>query len=148
MVFQNKNVSWKSHRATTRGPTKDFRAYHGEQWSSSPLPSVPVSDQESPEGVWLVLGPHHEDSHIQGSRCSARGLMEARVSRETPWVSRKSWLESQEELRDTIKGWCLHSSTIVTQGGQGIMGGGEETPLSAVRPCGVGVPPSETLDMS
>ena len=26
--------------------------------------------------------------------------------------------------------------------------GDEETPLSAVRPCGMGVPPSEALDMS
>ena len=28
------------------------------------------------------------------------------------------------------------------------MGGGEETPLSVVRPCGMGVPPSEALGMS
>ena len=32
--------------------------------------------------------------------------------------------------------------------GQGITGGGEKTPLSAVRSCGMGVPPSEALDMS
>ena len=37
-----------------------------------------------------MLGPHQGDSHIQGSRCSVRGLMEAKVSR--------------EELRDMIKG--------------------------------------------
>jgi hypothetical protein len=30
----------------------------------------------------------------------------------------------------------------------GVMGGGEETPLSAVRPCGKGVPPSMALDIS
>ena len=23
--------------------------------------------KESPKGVWLVLGPHHEDSHTRGS---------------------------------------------------------------------------------
>ena len=30
----------------------------------------------------------------------------------------------------------------------GITGGGKETPLSAVRPFGMGVPPSKALDMS
>ena len=60
----------------------------------------------------------------------------------------ESWLESQEELCDTIKGWCLYSGTMVTQEGQGITGGGEEIPLSAVKPCGMGVPPSKALDMS
>jgi hypothetical protein len=30
----------------------------------------------------------------------------------------------------------------------GVMGGGEETPPSAVRPRGMGVPPSWALDMS
>ena len=63
-------------------------------------------------------------------------------------MSRESWLESQEGLRDTIKGWCLHSGTMVTRKGQGVTDGGEETPLSAVRPCGMGVPPSGALDMS
>jgi len=29
-----------------------------------------------------------------------------------------------------------------------VMGGGEETPLSAVRPRGMGVPPSRALDIS
>ena len=74
--------------------------------------------------------------------------MEAKMSRETSWVSRESWLESQEELRDTIKGWCLHSGTMVIREGQGVTGGGEETPLSAVRACEMGVPPNEALDMS
>ena len=37
---------------------------------------------------------------------------------------------------------------MVTREGQGVTGGGEETPLSAVRPCEMGVPPSEALDMS
>ena len=74
--------------------------------------------------------------------------MKARMSRETPWVSRESWLESQEGWRDTIKGWYLHSGTMVTREGQGVTGGGEETPLSAVRPCGMGVLPSGALDMS
>ena len=63
-------------------------------------------------------------------------------------MSSESWLESREELRDTIKGWCLHSGTMVTREGQGVPGGGEEIPLSAVRPCGMGVPPNEALDMN
>ena len=37
---------------------------------------------------------------------------------------------------------------MVTRKGQGITDGGEETPLSAVRPYGKRVPPSEALDMS
>ena len=38
---------------------------------------------------------------------------------------------------------------MVTREGQGVTGGGEETgPLSAVRPCGMGVLPSGALDMS
>ena len=37
---------------------------------------------------------------------------------------------------------------MVTLEGQGVTGGGEETSLSAVRLCGMGVPPSEALDMS
>ena len=87
MVFQNKNVSWKSHRATIQGGrAEDSKEYYGEEWSPPPFPSVPVSDQKSPKGVWLVLGPHHRDSHIQKSRCSAWGPMEARVSWETPWM--------------------------------------------------------------
>ena len=36
-------------------------------------------------------------------------------------------------------GWEYH---------QGVTGGSKETPLSAVRPCGMGVPPSGALDMS
>ena len=63
-------------------------------------------------------------------------------------MSRESWLEFLKELCDTIKGWCLHSGTMVTREGQRVTGGGEETPLSAVRPCGMGVPPSEALDIS
>ena len=63
-------------------------------------------------------------------------------------MSRESWLESQEKLCDTIKGWCLHSGTIVTREGQRVTGGDEETPLSVVRPCGMGGPPSKALDMS
>ena len=63
-------------------------------------------------------------------------------------MSQESWLEFQEELRDTIKGWCLYSGTMVTREGQGVTGGGEETPLSAVRLHGMEVPPSEALDMS
>ena len=66
----------------------------------------------------------------------------------TRQMSRKSWLESQMELRDTIKRWCLHSGILVTREGQGVTSGGEKTPLSAVRPCGMEVPPSEALDTS
>ena len=32
--------------------------------------------------------------------------------------------------------------------GQGVTGGGEEILLSAIRPCGMGVPSSEALDIS
>ena len=34
-----------------------------------------------------------------------------------------------------------------SRGTVGVVGGGEETPPSAVRPSGVGVPPSRALDM-
>ena len=37
---------------------------------------------------------------------------------------------------------------MVTQKGQGVTGDDEETSLSAVRPCGMGVPPNEALDMT
>ena len=37
---------------------------------------------------------------------------------------------------------------MVTREGQRITGGGKETLLNAVRPCGMGVPSSEALDMS
>ena len=47
-----------------------------------------------------------------------------------------------------MKGWCLHFGTIVTREGQGVISGGEEIPLSAVRLYGMGVPPSKALDMS
>ena len=63
-------------------------------------------------------------------------------------VSHENWLESREELHDTIKGWCLHFGCMVTREGQEVMGGGEETPLSAIRSCGMEVPPSEALDMN
>ena len=67
-------------------------------------------------------------------------------------MSQENCLESREELHDIIKGWCLHSSTIVTQEGQGatawVTDGGEETPLSAVRPCGMDLSPNEALDTS
>ena len=36
---------------------------------------------------------------------------------------------------------------MVTRVGQGIMGGGKNTPLSAARSCGMGVPPSKALNM-
>ena len=61
-------------------------------------------------------------------------------------MSWESLLESQEELCDTIKGWCLHSGTVMIQKGQGVTGDSEETLLSVIRPCGMGVPPSEALD--
>ena len=63
-------------------------------------------------------------------------------------MSQESRLESQEKLHNTIKGWCLHSDIMVTQEGQRITSGSEEILLNAVRPCGMGVPPSEALDMS
>ena len=63
-------------------------------------------------------------------------------------MSRESRLESQEKLRNTIKGWYLHFDTMVTREGQRITSGSEKIPLNAVRPCGMRVPPSEALDMS
>ena len=62
------------------GLAEDSREYYGEEWFPSLLPSVPVSDQESPKGVWLVLGLHHGDFHTQGIRYSSWGSMKARVS--------------------------------------------------------------------
>ena len=37
---------------------------------------------------------------------------------------------------------------MVIREGQGIIDGGKETLLNTVRPCGMGVPLSEALDMS
>ena len=34
--------------------------------------------QRSPEVVWLMLGPHHGDSHTQGSRCGGRAFKEGK----------------------------------------------------------------------
>ena len=45
------SVSWKFHRGPTWGGLlKTPESTIGEEWSPSPLPSVPVSDQESPKG--------------------------------------------------------------------------------------------------
>ena len=45
------SVSWKSHRGPAQGGLpKTPESTIGEEWSPSPLPSVPVSDQESPKG--------------------------------------------------------------------------------------------------
>ena len=65
------------------GPAEDSKEYYGKEWSPSTLPNVLVSDQESPKGVWLVLGPHYGDSHTQGSRCSTRGPIKAKMSQNT-----------------------------------------------------------------
>ena len=55
-------------------------------------------------------------------------------------------------MHDTIKGWYLYFGTAMTREGQGattgVRGGGEKTPLSAVRPCRMGVSPSEALNTS
>ena len=72
------------------------------------------------------------------------------MSRTWPWMSRESWLESREELSDTIKRWCLYFGTMVIWKGQGIntgvMGVGEEEPLSVGQPYGMEVRPSKALD--
>ena len=48
------------------------------------------------------------------------------------------------------KRWCLHSNIMVSLNGQEaitvITDGGEETPLSVVKPYGIGVPSSEALN--
>ena len=55
MVFENKSVSWKFYRGSARGGLpKTPESTIGEEWSPSPLPSVPVSDQESPRDVASV----------------------------------------------------------------------------------------------
>ena len=43
----------------------------GEEWSLS-TPKCPGVIQEILRVVWLVLGPHHRDSHIQRSWCGGR----------------------------------------------------------------------------
>ena len=48
VVFENKSMSWKSHRGPAWGGLlKTLESTIGEEWSPSPLPSVSVSDQES-----------------------------------------------------------------------------------------------------
>ena len=45
------SVSWKSHRGPAQGGLpKTLESIIGEEWSPSALPSVLVSDQESPKG--------------------------------------------------------------------------------------------------
>ena len=98
-----------------------------------------------------MLGPHYGNFHTQESRvvpgvpwkleCPERHY---EYPGDTIDVSGKL-VESQEELHDTKKEWYLHSGTMVTREGQGVMSGGEKTRLNAVRPCGMGVPPSEAL---
>ena len=58
-----------------RGPAKDSKEYYRGGVVS--LHSQ-VSDviEGSLEVVWLVLGPHHGDSHIPGSRCGGRAPKE------------------------------------------------------------------------
>ena len=121
MVFQNKSEFWKFHRATIRGASEDSKEYYGEEWSPSPFLSVPIGDQESPKEVWLVFGPYHGNSYTQRSRYSARVPWKLecpgrhRGCPEAPQMSQESWLKSQEELCDTIKGWCLHFDTMVAK---------------------------------
>ena len=51
MVFLNKSVSWKSLRGPAQGGLpKTLESTIGEEWFPSSLPSVPVSDKESPKG--------------------------------------------------------------------------------------------------
>ena len=66
MVFQNKSVSWKSLRG---GFADDPRKYYRRGVVSLSTPKCPGVTQGSPRVVWLVLRPHHGDSHIEGSRC-------------------------------------------------------------------------------
>ena len=50
------------------------------------------------------------------------------------------------------KKWCFHFSITITKEDQGtttgITSSGDEIPLSAIRPCGMGVPSIETLNTS
>ena len=42
---------------------------------------------------------------------------------------------------------CQHRGDLGGHGAMGVMHGGSEIPLSAVRPCGMGVTPRKALDM-
>ena len=66
------------------GPTEGSREYYRGGVVSFLTPKCPGYSPRESQGVWLVLGLYHRDSHTQGSRCSARSPMEVRMSRETP----------------------------------------------------------------
>ena len=52
-----------------REAAKNSREYYRGRVVSLSTPKYPNVTQGSPKVVWLVLGPHHGDSHTQGSRC-------------------------------------------------------------------------------
>ena len=60
----------------------------------------------------------------------------------------KEFISVSKKIVYFQKGWCLYFSIVVIWEGQRIVGGGEEIPLSAVRPCGMKVPPNLALNMS
>ena len=72
VVFQNKSVSWKSLRGAAYGGCQKLQRVLQGRVVSLPTPKCPGVTQGSPGVVWLVLGPHHGDSHTQGSRCGGR----------------------------------------------------------------------------
>ena len=77
MVFQNKSVSWKSLRATRhRGAIEGYKEYYRKGVVSLSTPKCLGVTQRSLRVVWLLLGPHHGDFHIQGSQCRGRAPKE------------------------------------------------------------------------
>ena len=61
---------------STRGPVNDPREYYRGGLVSLPISKCPGVTQGSPGVAWLVLGPHHGDSHTQGSRYGGRAPKE------------------------------------------------------------------------
>ena len=69
--------------------------------------------------VWLVLGPHHGDSHTQGSRCGGVLPRMARVSQERPWVSRETpWVFREWPWVSRWGGASVGASPKVSRGGE------------------------------
>ena len=59
-----------------RGATKNSKEYYRRGVVSLPAFKCLGVTQGSLGVVWLILGPHHGDSHIQGSRCGGRASKE------------------------------------------------------------------------
>ena len=72
---------------------------------SFPTPNCPGVTQRSPKVVWLVLGPHHRDSHIQRSQCGGRAPKEGYgVPRVAMCVPRDT-IDNPGVAIGVLKGW-------------------------------------------